>query len=674
MKRNTLIALLLSASATLSAAPKYYAYLFTYFTGNRPSQEQISYALSKDGYNYIPLNEGKPVVSSDTIALKHCVRDPHILRGNDGKTFYMVVTDMKSDEGWASNRGMVLMKSTDLIHWTHSAIHFPTKYPEKWGNVTRVWAPETIYDPDAKRYMVFYSLRTSDADSYDKIYYSYVNDTFTDLIGEPTYLYDRGSATIDGDIVYNKKDRLYHLFFKNEGERGICQVTSKTLTAPEGSAPGSQWSAPSSPIQQTKENVEGVGVFQTIDQKGWIVMYDCYVDHHYQFCSSSDLQNFKFEQNTETKGAFTPRHGTVIPITFEEAQRLAKQFPSNGLENFFQEPAKEKSKATKQIAAIGNPVLPGLYADPEILYSHKTGKYYLYPTSDGFEGWGGHTFNVFESKDLRKWTNKGQILDLATDQVSWATGNAWAPCIEEKLIDGKYKYFFYFSGHNPELNRKTIGVAIADDPTGPFTDLGHPILTDSPVGHGQQIDADVFTDPTNGKSYLYWGNGYMAGAELNDDMTSIKKETLTVMTPTKNGNRGTLSDFRFREGTYVFYRKGLYYFLWSVDDTGVANYHVAYGISTSPLGPIHVAESPIVLNQKPEEGILGTAHNSILQRPGTDEWYIVYHRLNKDYYDNNEKGRGFHREVCIDRMYFNPDGTIKQVIPTHTGAYISKKR
>ena len=663
--KKILVSLFLSAvSTSMLAAPKYYAYLFAYFTGNRPSQEQISFALSKDGYNYIPLNEGKPVVASDSIALKHCVRDPHILRGEDRKTFYMVVTDMKSDEGWASNRGMVLMKSTDLIHWSHSAIHFPTKYPEKWGNVTRVWAPETIYDPEAKRYMVFYSLRTSDADSYDKIYYSYVNDDFTDLIGEPTYLYDRGSATIDGDIVYNKVDGLYHLFFKNEGERGICQVTSKTLTAPEGQPLGSQWSAPSAPIQQTQESVEGVGVFQTIDQKGWIVMYDCYVNHHYQFCSSADLQNFKFEQNTQTKGVFTPRHGTVIPITKAEAVRLAKQFPSMDLDGFFD----------KKSTANLNPVIPGLHADPEVLYSKKTKKYYIYPTTDGFEGWGGHTFDVFESKDMKKWTNKGQILDVATEQVSWANGNAWAPCIEEKFIDGKYKYFFYYSAHNPELNRKTIGVATADSPTGPFTDLGHPIITDSPEGYGQQIDVDVFTDPVSGKSYLYWGNGYMAGAELNDDMTSIKESTITVLTPRKNGKRGSLKDFQYREGTYVFYRNGLYYFLWSVDDTGVANYHVAYGVSTSPLGPIRVADEPIVLSQNPEAGILGTAHNSVICQPGTDNWYIVYHRLNKPYYDNNEKGRGFHREVCIDRMYFNSDGSIRPVIPTHTGVYISKKQ
>ena len=127
------------------------AYLFTYFTGNAPEEEQICYALSDDGYNYTPLNGGFPVISSDTIAFTQCVRDPHILRGEDGKTFYMVVTDMRSAHGWASNRGMVLLKSTDLINWQHSVVNFPTKYPKEWGNVIRVWAPETIYDHKAGR-------------------------------------------------------------------------------------------------------------------------------------------------------------------------------------------------------------------------------------------------------------------------------------------------------------------------------------------------------------------------------------------------------------------------------------------------------------------------------------------------------------------------------------------
>lgn len=308
-----------------------------------------------------------------------------------------------------------------------------------------------------------------------------------------------------------------------------------------------------------------------------------------------------------------------------------------------------------------NPVIPGFHADPEILYSQNTGKYYLYPTSDGFDGWGGVSFNVFSSVDLVDWTDEGTFLDLSTDQVGWATGNAWAPAIEEKLMDGRYKYFFYYSGHPRTGGGKQIGVAVADAPTGPFVDSGKALIAELPEGTGgQNIDVDVFTDPVSGKSYIYWGNGFAAVAELNDDMVSYKPETVRVITP----KGGTLEDYAFREGLYVFYRNGLYYFMWSVDDTGSSNYHVAYGTSTSPMGPIAVAKEPVVIRQNPEKEIYGTGHNSVIQIPGRDEWYIVYHRINKDYLNN---GPGVHREVCIDRMYFNEDGTIRKIVPTRCG-------
>ena len=640
----TLFLVFATANSTFAAnqedADEMVAYLFTYFNSNAPQDEQICFALSDDGYNYTPLNHGLPVITSDTIALTQCVRDPHILRCEDGKTFYMVATDMRSSLGWASNRGMVLMKSTDLIHWQHSTVNFPTRYTKTWKNVTRVWAPETIYDHQAGKYMVFYSLRTSAPGSYDKIYYQYANKDFTDLEGEPKWLFDAGNATIDGDIVFNETDQLYHLFYKQESGRGIYQAVAKQLT--------DKWQMLEGNVEQTKESVEGVGVCKAIDGRSWIIMYDCYGNGHYQFCRSEDLKTFQFVQNTEMKGKFTPRHGTIIPITRAEKERLLKEFGN-----------------------LNQPILPPFHADPEVLYSNKTKKYYIYSTTDGLPGWGGHDFSVFSSENLIDWKDEGKMLDVKGDQVKWATGNAWAPAIEEvRQKDGSYKYYFYFSAHNPKTNRKEIGVAVSDDPTGPFVDSGAPIITDADrpaeAHGGQAIDVDVFRDPKTGKPYLYWGNGFMAGAELNEDMLSVKKETITHLTP----KGGTLQTWAFREGAYVFYRKGTYYFLWSVDDTGSPNYHVCYGTSKSPLGPISIDEQNYrVIEQKPEDKIFGTAHNSILQIPGRDEWYIVYHRINKDYVDHisGNGNPGIHREVCIDRMTFDKKGRILPVTPTLNG-------
>lgn len=634
--KNKILAFLLCLSALTPAFAEKIeekdlaAYLFVYFTGNHISQEAVCYAVSMDGYTYWALNDNKPVIDSKVISSTGGVRDPHILRCEDGKTFYMVVTDMVSDNGWDSNRAMVLLKSTDLVNWSHSVINMQKRY-EGQEKLKRVWAPQTIYDPEAGKYMVYWSMKYGDGP--DVIYYAYANADFTDLEGEPKPLFvpaDKKSC-IDGDIVY--KDGIYHLFYKTEGHgNGIRVATTNSLTS-------GQWKENLEYKQQTKEAVEGAGTFKLIGEDKYILMYDVYMKGAYQFTETTDLEHFKVIDH-EVKMNFHPRHGTIIPITRSELKRITDQW----------------GKPAELGELPNNPVLPGFHADPEIIYSNLTGKYYIYSTTDGQPGWGGWYYTAYSSSDLKDWTYEGIVLDLKSDQVSWADGNAWAPAIEEKKTKDGYRYYLYFSGNPKNGGGKQIGVATADSPTGPFTDLGHPMITESPTGGGQQIDVDVFTDPVSGKSYLYWGNGYMAGAELNKDMLSIKKKTLKVLTP----EGGTLQDYAYREAPYVFYRNGLYYFMWSVDDTGSANYHVAYGTAKSPLGPIQVASDPIVTLQDPELEIYGPAHNSVICKPGTDEWYIVYHRINKHYLDKS-LSPGTHREVCIDRLEFNEDGTIKRV-------------
>lgn len=605
-------------------------YLFVYFTGNDISQEAICFALSNDGLSWHKLNGGRPVIDSKVISSTGGVRDPHILRGEDGHTFYMVATDMVSANGWDSNRAMVLLKSEDLINWSHSIINIQQTY-EGQDDLKRVWAPQTIYDHKAGKYMIYWSMKHGDGP--DIIYYAYANDSFTGLTGGPRPLFipaDRKSC-IDGDIVY--KDGKYHLFYKTEGHgNGIKVAVTDELTS-------GRWTESPDYKQQTDQAVEGAGTFKLSGTDKYILMYDLYTSGRYQFTETTDLEHFRAIDSNVTMD-FHPRHGTVMAVTRDEMKRLT-----------------DKWGLPEGVTIPRNPVLTGFHADPEILYSEQTGRYYIYSTTDGVPGWGGAHFTVFESSDTRNWTEAGTVLDLKAGDAAWADGNAWAPCIIEKKIKGRYRYFFYYSGNSKDGKGKQIGVATGDTPTGPFKDSGKPMITDSPVGYGQQIDVDVFTDPVSGKSYLYWGNGYMADAELNKDMMSIKKNTLTVMTP----QGGTLQDYAYREAPYVFYRNGIYYFMWSVDDTGSPNYHVAYGTSRSPLGPIEVAAQPVVLSQKPEQGIYGTAHNSVISLPGSDEWLIVYHRINRNYLNDSP---GTHREVCIDRLEFNADGTIRPVVPT----------
>jgi len=602
------------------------AYLFVYFTGNKVEEEAVRYAISADGYHYYHLNDNKPVIDSKTISSTGGVRDPHILRDNDGKTFYMVLTDMTSSKGWDSNRAMVLLKSTDLVKWESSVVNIQTSFPGN-ENLKRVWAPQTIYDAKAGKYLIYFSMQHSGGP--DKIYYAYANKDFTGLESAPKLLFVPQSerACIDGDII--EKDGIYHLFYKTETEKaGIKVATTTDLTS-------GKWIENDNYLQQTKDGVEGSGVFKLNNSDDYILMYDVYTKGKYQFTKTRDLENFTVIDN-DISMDFNPRHGTILPITRSELKRLIAKW---GMPEQFPK-------------INNNPVLEGYYADPEILYSNKTKKYYIYPTSDGFDGWSGNYFKTFSSDNLTDWKDEGIILDLKKD-VSWANRNAWAPCIVEKKIKGKYRYFYYFTA------AQKVGVASSDNPTGPFKDSGKPLINTKPEGikDGQEIDPDVFTDPKTGKSYLYWGNGYMAVAELNADMVSIKPGSTKVIQV----------DNTFREGTYVIYRNGQYYFLWSEDDTRSPNYKVRYGASKSPLGPIEIPENNIVIQGIPDQGIYATGHNSVVKVPNKDEWFIVYHRFSYPTGIKMGDAAGFHREVCIDKLEFNKDGTIKQVTPTHIG-------
>ena len=337
MLAATLGAMVPAQAQTAEPSP-YSSYLFAFFSNNSPYGEQVRYALSDDGYNYTSLNQGRPVVASDTIALKKSIRDPYITRGRDGKTFYMVMTDMRSDEGWQSNDGLILMKSTDLIHWQHTAIDFPTRFPNLTGfdreNLHAVWAPQIIWDDEVGKYMIYYSIGRHDWEyptedpnfkqPYFKLFYSYVSEDFTDIT-EPKLLFDFGTAAIDGDIVYNPKAKEYVLFFKDEG-RSVMNKGFRTrqgvmrATAPRPTGPYTiEWRH----LQKEGQYpVEGSSVFPLIGSDEYVLMYDCYAQGFYQFCKSTNLKDFTFVQNTKTHGDFTPRHGSVMHITQTERERL----------------------------------------------------------------------------------------------------------------------------------------------------------------------------------------------------------------------------------------------------------------------------------------------------------------------------------------------------------------
>lgn len=299
----------------------YTGYLFTYFTGNDNTREDeaVRFAISDDGYNYKALNGNRPVIKSADISQTGGVRDPHIYRGPDN-CFYMTVTDMVSARGWDSNRAMILLKSCDLINWTSSVINIQERYAGQ-EDLKRVWAPQSIYDPEAKKMLVYWSMKHGNGP--DIIYYAYANDDFTDILGEPKPFFNPadGKSCIDGDIVY--KDGTYYLFYKTEGHgNGIKVASTKSLTS-------GKWEEQPDYKQQTKEAVEGAGTFKLIGEDKYILMYDVYIKGGYQFTETTDLKNFKVVDKPVSMD-FHPRHGTVIAITADEMKRLKDKWGDPG--------------------------------------------------------------------------------------------------------------------------------------------------------------------------------------------------------------------------------------------------------------------------------------------------------------------------------------------------------
>lgn len=296
-----------------------------------------------------------------------------------------------------------------------------------------------------------------------------------------------------------------------------------------------------------------------------------------------------------------------------------------------------------EVPKSGNPVFDGWYADPEGIIYDDT--YWIYPTwSDKYENQ--VFFDCFSSKDLITWTKHAHILDTA--EVKWAKRAMWAPGVLRK----EDKYYLFFAAndvHEGEIGG--IGVAVADRPEGPFKDLlGKPLINEI-VNGAQPIDQFVFQDK-DGTYYMYYGGWKHCNmVKLNDDFTGLLPfddgELYKEVTPEN-----------YVEGPFMFIRDGKYYFMWSEGGWTGPDYSVAYAIGDSPFGPFQRVGK--ILEEDPEIAT-GAGHHSVMHIPGTDEYYIVYHRR-----PLKNEGRD-HRVTCIDKMTFDENGFIKPVKMTFEG-------
>ncbi len=325
-------------------------------------------------------------------------------------------------------------------------------------------------------------------------------------------------------------------------------------------------------------------------------------------------------------------------------------------------------KVTKNKYA-GNPVFPGWYADPEAIIFDST--YWIYPTfSDDYgardtsDFFTEHQlvlqkntinpqylkqtfFNAFSSRDLTNWVKHSHVLDIKN--VAWAAYSIWAPSITKK----DNKYYLFFGANDIQNNQQEggIGVAVSDKPQGPFIDhIGKPLI-DKFYNGAQPIDQFIFKDVDGSYYLLYGGWKHCNIGKLNENFTGFipfeKDSIFKSITPEG-----------FVEGVFMIERKGKYYLMWSEGGWTGPDYSVAYAIGDSPMGPFKKIGK--ILQQDPKIAT-GAGHHSVINIPGTDDWYIAYHR--RPLTTTN----GHHREVCIEMMYFDENGLILPVKITNVG-------
>lgn len=314
------------------------AYLMVYF---KDDDHSLHMALSTDGYSFTDVNKGKAIVAGDTIASQKGIRDPHISKGPDG-AFYLIMTDLHifaKEKGfrdtewerpgekydWGNNRGFVLMKSYDLIHWTHSNFLFDEAF-EGYENIGCAWAPQTIYDPKEKKMMVYFTMRMNHG--LTQMYFAYANEDFTALISEPKLLFEYPNENIqllDADISTMPDGRFCLTYVAQENPIGIKMAFSDHIN--KGYKYQEAW------VDQEPGSCEAPNVWKRNGSDTWVLMYDIYSinPHNFGFIETTDFKTFKnlghFNEGVMKTTNFTsPKHGAIISISKESAMQLAKHW------------------------------------------------------------------------------------------------------------------------------------------------------------------------------------------------------------------------------------------------------------------------------------------------------------------------------------------------------------
>ena len=599
-------------------------YLFAYFEGggDQNLMEQLRFAVSEDAQNWYALNGNRPIIASDSISESGGIRDPHILRGEDG-CYYIVATDMHTydpKQGWGANPGIVLLKSQDLVNWTHAKINLSRDWSEHFGDAFWVWAPQTIYDRKARKYMIYFTLQRNDRKTLIT-YYAYANKDFTAFESEPKVLFSAKYGSIDADII--EKDGVYHLFYKGntkdengkEINNGIQQATSKKLTGPY-----KEDFKYIDAYAGTRTSVEGSGVFKLNGRDEYILMYDLYSSGRYEYQTSKDLKTFTREPQSFRKDFF-PRHGTVMSVTAEELERLQQKW-GYVLKHEFE--------------SDGNPVIRDKHtADPAALVENDT--LWLFAGHDAAGNQTGYVMKdwlLYSTTDMKHWTAYPSPLHI--DDFRWADSKQAYAGHVVKGRDGRY--YWYVS-----TNWCGIGVAVADKITGPYKDaLGKPLLTNKECFASKHswacIDPAILIDD-DGTPYIIWGNRECYCAKLKDNMTEIDGEIRRIDVP------------RFTEAPWMHKYNGKYYLTYA---SGWPE-KIAYAISDNIFGPY----TPMgVISEI--AGNSNTTHPAVVRFK--DQWLFFSHN------GGLADGGSYSRSVIAEPMSYDRDGRINFIPATPQGA------
>ena len=314
------------------------AYLLTFFKDDTHS---LHLALSTDGYTFTAVNNGGPIVAGDTVASQKGIRDPHITRGPDG-AFYVAMTDLHifgqrmgyrktqwdrpgDKYDWGNNRGFVLSKSFDLIHWTHTNVILNEAFPEL-KEMGCAWAPQTIYDPEADKMMLYFTMRMGHGRT--KLYYAYTDDDFTKLTTLPQSLFEYPNDKIqilDADITPLPDGRYCMMYVAQENPGGIKLAFSDHIN--RGYVYRPAW------IDLEPGACEAPNVWKRIGEDKWVLMVDVFSvrPHNFGFCETTDFVTFKnlghFNEGVmKTTNFASPKHGAMIQLTRKEAETLANHW------------------------------------------------------------------------------------------------------------------------------------------------------------------------------------------------------------------------------------------------------------------------------------------------------------------------------------------------------------